>query len=190
MMKPIAAILMVLVCLQPLKSSSQELKISDFNALSSISDTASIDQTVSVFKAIYKQHHAHQHFDSLLLLVIRNSENRVDMSVAIGGYALNPYWDSSNIDDLDLSKKILNSAIEFQSNVMKSKADADTKFMAKGDKCVLELCLGINLYLRNQKADAAYYFRSAKKLEFWDMCFPAMENEKVRDEIIGFIEKL
>lgn len=189
-MRTYVVLLTVLLNFQPVRIFSQELKISDFNALSSISDTASIDQTVSLFKAIYSKYHTHKNFDSLLLLVIRNSEKRVDLAVAIGGYALNPYWDSTNFDDPDLSKKILISAIEFQAIVMRSKADSDTKFMAKGDKCVLELCLGINLYLRNQKDGAATYFRSAKKLEFWDMCFPAMENEKVRDEIIGFIEKL
>lgn len=180
----------VLQYLMPQKSFSQELSISDFNTLSSIADTASIDNIVSNFKPIYQKHHTHKNFDSLLLLLIKNSDNRVNISVAIGGYALNPFWDSTNIDDLNLSKKILDAGIQFQSNVMKSKADSDTKFMAKGDKCVLELCMGINLYLRNQKDTAAMYFKSAKKLEFWDMCFPAMEEEKVRVEIISYIEKL
>ncbi|MFM6982879.1 MAG: hypothetical protein ACKOXF_02010, partial [Chitinophagaceae bacterium] len=70
------------------------------------------------------------------------------------------------------------------------KTDSDTRFLAKGDKCVLELCLGINLYVRNQKEEAAIYFKSAKKIDFWDMCFPALENEKLRDDIFDFINKL
>ncbi|HEY1046391.1 MAG TPA: hypothetical protein VGF79_08125 [Bacteroidia bacterium] len=187
------ALLLTFLILQHFQAQnlfSQDLSIADFKDLSSLSDTASIDYTVSKFKPIYKKHHTHKHFDSLLLLVIKNSEKRVNMAVAIGGYALNPFWDSTNFDDLNLSKKILDAGIQFQANVMKSKADSDTKFMAKGDKCVLELCMGINLYLRNQKDAAAIYFKSAKKLEFWDMCFPAMEQEKARAEIIGFIEKL
>lgn len=189
-MKKHALLLGVLLCLRPFIASSQELQISDFKDLSSIADSASVDQTISVFKALYVKHHTQKQFDSLLLSVINNSENRVNMAVAIGGYGLNPYWDSTNFDDPELLKKILISSIEYQSKITKSNADSDTKFMAKGDKCVLELCLGINLYIRNQKEEAAKYFKSAKKIDFWDMCFPALENEQLRDEIFDFINKL
>lgn len=185
-----SALLLVYLCLKASISFSQDLQISDFKDLSSIADTASVDQTLSVFKTLYAKHHTQKQFDSLLLSVINNSEKRVDMAVAIGGYGLNPYWDSTNFDNPELLKKILVSSIEYQSEIMKSKTDSDTKFMAKGDKCVLELCLGINLYIRNQKEEAAIYFKSAKKIDFWDMCFPALENEKLRDDIFDFINKL
>lgn len=185
-----SALLLVFLSLNASISFSQDLQISDFKDLSSIADTASVDQTLSVFKTLYAKHHTQKQFDSLLLSVINNSEKRVDMAVAIGGYGLNPYWDSTNFDNPELLKKILVSSIEYQSEIMKSKTDSDTKFMAKGDKCVLELCLGINLYIRNQKEEAAVYFKSAKKIDFWDMCFPALENEKLRDDIFDFINKL
>lgn len=185
-----SALLLVFLSLNASISFSQDLQISDFKDLSSISDTASVDQTLSVFKTLYAKHHTQKQFDSLLLSVINNSEKRVDMAVAIGGYGLNPYWDSTNFDDPELLKKILISSIDYQSKIIKSKVDSDTKFMAKGDKCVLELCLGINLYIRNQKEEAAVYFKSAKKIDFWDMCFPALENEKLRDDIFDFINKL
>lgn len=185
-----SALLLVYLCLNASISFSQDLQISDFKDLSSIADTASVDQTLSVFKTLYAKHHTQKQFDSLLLSVINNSEKRVNMAVAIGGYGLNPYWDSTNFDNPELLKKILVSSIEYQSEIMKSKTDSDTKFMAKGDKCVLELCLGINLYIRNQKEEAAIYFKSAKKIDFWDMCFPALENEKLRDDIFDFINKL
>lgn len=145
------AMLLLLICLNPLTSRSQELQISDFKDLSSISDTTSIDQTVAVFKTIYTKHHTKKSFDSLLVTVINSSENRMNIAIAIGGYGLNRFWDSTNFDNPELFKKILISNIEYQSDIMKSKADSDAKFMAKGDKCVLELLLGINLYIRNQK---------------------------------------
>lgn len=189
-MKTYTLLLKIFICLNPLISFSQNLQTSDFNDLNAISDTASIDQTVAVFKTIYTKHHTKKSFDSLLVSFINQSDKRIDLSIAIGGYGLNPYWDSTNVDDAELLKKILISNIEFQTNTMKSKADSDTKFMAKGDKCVLELCLGINLYIRNQKEEAANYFKSAKKVDFWDMCFPVLENEKLRDEILDFINGL
>lgn len=189
-MKTYLLLITVLLCFNPFISFSQELQTSDFTVLSSIRDTTSIDQTIAVFKTIYSKHHTKKSFDSLLVSVINNSENRMNLAIAIGGYGLNKYWDSTNFDNPELYKKILVSNIEFQSSIMKSKADSDTKFMAKGDKCVLELILGINFYIRNQKEEAANYFKSAKKVEFWDMCFPVMENEKLRDEIIDYISKL
>lgn len=184
------SLLLVLLCLNASISFSQDLQISDFKDLSSIADTASVDQTVAVFKTIYKKYHTQKQFDSLLLAVINNSEKRVDIAISIGGYSLNPYWDSTNVNDPELLKKILISGIEFQSKIIKSKADSDTKFLAKGDRCVMQLTLGINLYIRNQKDEAAKYFSDAKKVDFWDMCFPVLENESLRDEIYDFIAKL
>lgn len=182
--------LLSLICLNLFSSFSQELQTSDFKDLNSISDTTSIDQTVAIFKSIYTKHHTKKSFDSLLMSFINTSEKRMDLTIAIGGYGLNRYWDSTNFDNPELFKKILISNIDFQSSIMTSKADSDTKFMAKGDKCVLELLLGINYYIRNQKDQASIYFKSAKKVDFWDMCFPVLENEKLRDDIIDFINQL
>lgn len=188
-MKNILIITFLCLMLQlPKNAKCQINKDNIFAELDLIIDTASKENSARIFEKIYLKYNDSLNFDSTLIAYISNHSTPYDLFSNIGGYYLNSYFNYTKINDLDLVRKVLLKGIELEKNIMKNTSPkTDEYLIANGNCCVLQLLLGINLFLNNEKTEAKKIFTQAKKFKDWEFCLPAFEDYEKRVEIEAFI---